>query len=147
MKPIILFLLIICISSTYGNISAQSDVLKTKKFINRTNIILKKANVQVKKGKVFTGDLSKALKHQKHAYKLFKKGDFKLATYHSAKARRLATIAYLANGGKTKKDWEFGNEEKKELKETPRDKDLENQLDDKTPVKDQEAVEVNLEDL
>jgi hypothetical protein len=72
---------------------------KAKKVINRTAIVVYAAHKQTIANQVFTGNLKKAVIHQRIAIKLFHEGKFMKAIHHSRRARDLARLQIEANHG------------------------------------------------
>ncbi len=79
--------------------------------IRRTAVVLVYAHKQVKENKNFTGDLARAVRHQRYARFLFKQGHFARAIHHSRRARLLAFSSINANKGVVQKDWEPNKDE------------------------------------
>jgi len=133
-KKIIYSLIIILLSlgMNSNNIIAQKNKARAKEFINRTNSILKYAKEAVQKNKVYTGDLNKAIHHQKYARKLFKEGKFKTASFHSQRARSLAFQAIKANKTEVKPSMNLTADEQDLIKDIP----LAAQLDAEVTVVD-----------
>ena len=73
--------------------------------------ILKRAQVQLKTGKNYTGDFSKAIRHQKYAIKMYKKGLYVKAALHARASRRYAFNTIKANKGKIDDSWNISKEE------------------------------------
>ncbi len=117
MKKIILISLLLFVG--FG-LTAQNRVkdankannqLSAKKVLRRTAIVIRNAHGVVKQNNVYTGNLSKAVRHQKFARVMYRSGKFGKAIRHSRRARQLAFIAINANKGKVDPAWEFTKEE------------------------------------
>ncbi|MFN8256540.1 MAG: hypothetical protein U0W24_12665 [Bacteroidales bacterium] len=116
-NPIYLILFILLFSNS--NVFAQKYKAGAKNFLIRTNEILKYARECVNQNKVYTGKLSQASTHQKHARELFKQGKYKSATYHSQRARTLAFEAIKANKKQVKTNMELTATERDLIKDIP----------------------------
>jgi hypothetical protein len=105
-------LLVLLLSIISVELDAQPAVkIRTRKYIHRTSVVLMYAHNQLKKGQNYTGDLAKAVAHQRYARKLFVTGNFQRAIYHSRRARLLAFASVEANKGSVNREWEFNKEE------------------------------------
>jgi len=127
----------------------RADVIRVLK---KTNKVIIAAHSQVKKNKVYTGDLSKAVHHQKYAKKLLKKHKAHYSMQHSRIARKYAIKAIKNNKGTVGKEMEFNNEENKIIGKTISDEELEKELlknepnttyDDKT-ISDKEMTDLEV---
>jgi hypothetical protein len=122
MKKKVLFLISVMLLSVVLNSNmahAQVNKVKARLFVNRTNIVMKYAREMVKQNKVYTGNLIKASAHQKLARDLFKEGKFKMAVFHSHRARSLAFEAIRANRAKVKPEMEISAAERDLVKDIP----------------------------
>jgi hypothetical protein len=105
-------ILVLLLSICASELNAQPAVkIRTRKYIHRTSVVLGYAHNQLKKGQNYTGDLAKAVAHQRYARKLFVSGNFQRAIYHSRRARLLAFASVKANKGSVNGEWEFNKEE------------------------------------
>lgn len=125
--------------------SAQVTIKQdARNFINHTNNVIMKAKGAVEVGQVYTGDVVKAVHHQKYAREMFKQGKFNSAIFHSFRARQLAIAAIKANKAKVTDDMQVTPSEKPLLKDVPNDKNLDGEVkipanaDDKSVLKDKE---------
>ena len=87
--------------------------------LKKTAYVILIAHKKVKEGKNYTGDLAKAIAHQKHARKLYAQGKFVKAIHHSRRARFLAVKAIVANGGTETDDMKFSKEDEKVFAANP----------------------------
>ncbi len=94
--------------------------------IRRTAAVLIYAHKQVKENKVYTGNLARAVRHQRYARFLFKQGKYVRAIHHARRARQLGFLAINANKGVVQKDWEPNKDEAGD--KTADDKTLEKEL-------------------
>jgi len=128
-----------------------ADAQKPKKrlahYLNRTNIVLRETGKQLKINKVYTGYYSKAVRHQKHAVRLFHKGLFNKAYHHSHRARVLARLAYEANLGVVPNDWKDTNDESASTGTTPSDEELDAELTEADSKSEAEWVEEQFPDV
>lgn len=85
---------------------------KTKRIINNTAVEIHKAHKETMVHHVYTGNLKKAIAHQRFAIHLFHEGRYMRAMHHSRRARILAHSHMEANLGLTPKPVKFGPNEK-----------------------------------
>ncbi len=103
MKNFIL-LSVFVVSFVIGYSQPKPQIIKPTKqdvarFINKTNLIIKRTKTVVDSGKVYTGALVKAVEFQKKAIADFKAGKVKAALNNSSVARDFCTYAYKKNTG------------------------------------------------
>lgn len=117
---------------------------QARHFLIRTHRVIAYAKEVVNEGKVYTGDLTRAVYHQRFARELFKEGKFERAIHHSYRARELAHAAIRANKKDVAKEMEFQDEEKGYIKNKPDNASLDveikvpNDHDDKVVIKEKE---------
>jgi hypothetical protein len=70
-----------------------------KDMIKRTAFVIRIAHKEVNEHHVYTGDLARAIAHQKFAKQLFHDGEYLRAMHQTKRARRLAAKAIKANRG------------------------------------------------
>ncbi len=92
--------------------SFSQNRLQTREFLHRTHRVIEFAKESVARGKVYTGDLTRAVYHQRYARDLFHEGKFRQAIHHSYRARELAIIAIRANKGEVDRDMDFHDNER-----------------------------------
>lgn len=102
-KIVLLLLLLVQVVQAQNKIPPRQ---KAKDVIRKTANVIHKAREQVKINKVYTGHLSKAVRHQKFARVLFREGKYGKAMQHSRRARQLAYESLKANKGKIEKEME-----------------------------------------
>lgn len=117
--------------------------------VRKTAAVIHHAHKQVKQNKVYTGNLARAVRHQRHARWLYRQGKYVRAIHHTRCARQLAFLAISANKGTVQKDWQPAKDESqgkvndKELeKELP--KDSEGLTDEQLIL--QELTDIDLEE-
>jgi len=115
----------------------------------KTNRAIGFAHMAVKRGKVYTGNLGKAVRNQRYAKKLFLAGKHLKAIHYSRRARVLALEAVKANKVKPNSDFNFTAEENESAANTPTDQELEDELNKEMPgeIKDEELIQNNNLDL
>ncbi|MBN8701517.1 MAG: hypothetical protein J0M08_00480 [Bacteroidetes bacterium] len=115
---------------------------KTKAFLRRTAVVIQAAKAQVQKNKNFTGDLSKAISHQRYAKQLYAKGMLVRAVQHSKIARIYTKKAIAANKGNETEESRFTAEENELLVNAPKDEELTADLTKQglAPSKDEDVV-------
>ncbi len=96
--PVLLSFFLVILAS--GTVSAQPVMReKAKNVINRTATVIFTAHKWTLANHVFTGNLKKAVAHQRFAIKLFNEGKYMKAIHHSRRARELARLQIEANKG------------------------------------------------
>ena len=113
--------------------------------LKKTAYVILIAHKKVKEGKKYTGDLAKAIAHQKYARKLYKEGKYLKAIHHSRRARFLAVKAIVANGGTETEDMKFSKEDETvfSANPSPADDTLDAEMGQKMkgePMEDQKVV-------
>lgn len=79
--------------------------------MNRTNGAIDKAYQSVQKNKVYSGNLAKAVQHQKLAKKYLKENNNYRALHHSRVARSQAFMAIRVNKEFTENKWDYTQKE------------------------------------
>lgn len=94
-------------------ISKQPSMVQAQKVLKRTHFVILKAHQAVKKNKNYTGDLARAVAHQKQAKKLFAMKNPRKAIIHSKRARMFAFKVLQVNKANTDVDqsYQFNKEE------------------------------------
>jgi len=128
-------------------IYAQKGMLETKAFLNRTNGIIMKAKGAVEVGKIYTGDVLKAVHHQKYARQLFKEGKYKQAIHHSYRARLLAFEAIKANKAVVSQDMQLTAQEKIYVQKVPANKVLDSEIKIPQNVNEENLLKEKEEDV
>lgn len=93
--------------------------------LKKTAYVIMIAHKKVKEGKNYTGDLAKAIAHQKYAKKLYAQGKYLKAIHHSRRARALAVKAIIANGGSETSEMKFSKEDEDVFAANPAPSDVE----------------------
>jgi hypothetical protein len=141
---IVLQLLFIIFACSVFAARPMPERMKARLMIKRTAGVILIAYKQVKENKVYTGDLAKAISHQKFAKILFLKGEYIRAMHQTRRARVLAFKAIAANKGTVQKDSGLSEEEKKQLGSSgPTDQDVTAELNKalpNEPVKDEDVL-------
>lgn len=113
------------------------------KVIRRTAVVILTAHKKVKENKNYTGDLARAINHQKFARKLYRRGMYLRAIHHSRYARLCAIKAIKANKGDESAETKFTPEEEELMKNPPSEDALIQELTKEMPgesTKDEDAV-------
>jgi hypothetical protein len=141
-----LFMLMILLPLAEGQKPVPRD--KALNVLLRTNRFIGHAHMAVSRGKVYTGNLGKAVRHQRYAKALFLKGNYLRAIQHSRKARLHALAAVKANKVKPTSDATITPEETA-MMETVTDEELEAELtkENVAELKDEDLVKNNKLDL
>jgi len=130
-----------------NNLFAQGGMLEAKAFLNRTNGIIMKAKGAVEVGKVYTGDVVKAVHHQKYARQMFKEGKYMKAIHHSYRARILAFDAIKANKAAVSNEMQLTNEEKPLVSKMPENKTLDSEVKIPQNIKEESLLKEKEEDV
>lgn len=116
---------------------------QARRIIRKTAMIIMVAHKKVKDGKVYTGNLARAIAHQKFAIKLFRAGDYFRAIHHSRRARFLAIEAIKANKGAEMQEWKLSQEEERDMANGPKEEELDKNLSKEMPgeaTKDEDII-------
>lgn len=119
-------------------------------YLKRTNVAIMHAQKAVKKGGVYTGDLSRAVAHQQVAIKMYKQDQLKKAIAHSKLAREHAFKAMEANHINRQAGLEFSAEESALHEGIANNAVLEKEMISETKgfkADDQKMAEENLSEL
>lgn len=148
-KPAVIIMMLITLS--LGELSAQPALRnRSRRFINRTSVVIMAAKRELQQGKNYTGDFARALAHQRYARKLFMNGFYQRAIYHSHRARMLAFAVIRSNKGVVKREWELDKDEASLPSNQPGDKELDQELVKDNPsiaFDDRIAVQAELKDI
>lgn len=143
MKTFKRLLLLLMLPSLFSFAGPQIKKEQTKRVIRRTAAVIIVAHKKVKEGKVYTGNLARAIAHQRFARKLYRGGKYFRAIHHSRRARVLALMAIKANKGTETADMRYAKEDEEALKGGPSDDELDKALDKEMPgssAKDEEVI-------
>ena len=116
---------------------------QAKGVIRKTAVVIMHAYRRVKTEHVYTGNLARAIAHQKFAIRLYREGKYFKAIHHSRMARRLAILALKANKGEEMADWKYSKEEEANMKSGPTEEELSSELSKEMPgaaVKDEDVI-------
>lgn len=133
-----------------GAISKQPSMVQAQKVLKRTHFVILKAHQAVKKNKNYTGDLARAVAHQKQAKKMFAMKNPHKAILHSKCARMYAFKVLQVNKANTDVDqsYQFNKEETDlagvEDNSVNLDKELEKTTFDDKTVTDKEMTELEV---
>ncbi len=129
MKKIKTIIVLLLVSAFAFEASAGPvERIHAKRFLRRTAAVIIHAHKVVKEGKVYTGNLARAIAHQHYARKLYREGKYLRAIHHSRRARHLAFLAIAANKGKEPADLKMNAEEEKLSKDSPKEEELDKDL-------------------
>ena len=109
-----------------GNPAGVPKVEKhqARKVLHRTAIVVFHAHKLVKQNKNYTGDLARAIAHQRFAKKLYMRGKYHRAIHQSRLARLYALKAIKANKGTEIEECKMTPEEQELMKDAPAEADL-----------------------
>ncbi|MGE0560510.1 MAG: hypothetical protein AB7O47_01720 [Flavobacteriales bacterium] len=128
----------------------HQSMVHAQKVLKRTHYVIVKAKIAVAKNKNYTGDLAKAVAHQKQAKKMFAMKNPHRAILHSKQARMYAFKSLQANKAGTDVDqsYQFNKEENAlagpEDKSLNLEKELEQSTFDDKMVTDKEMTEMEV---
>ena len=111
--------------ASFHAIGGPVDRMQANNILIRTNRVIGHAHMSVKKGGNYTGDLAKAVRHERTAKAYFKQGEFEKAIYHSRLARIQASDAIKANKIKLPMDASFSPAELQLFSDLPTNEALE----------------------
>lgn len=121
---------------------------KAHQVLKRTHFVILKAHHAIKKNHIYTGDLAKAVAHQKRAKKYYAMKNPHRAILHSREARRYAFKVLAANKatGEVDKSYELNTEEMgiEDDKSLNLEKDLEQTKFDDKSITDKEMTELEV---
>lgn len=148
-KPAAILMMLMVLS--LGELSAQPALKnRSRRFINRTSMVILAAKKDLQQGKIYTGDFSRAVAHQRYARKLFMNGFYQKAIYHSHRARMLAFAVIRTNKGVVKHEWELDKEESVLPANQPGDRELDQELVRDNPsvaFDDRITIQAELKDI
>ena len=110
----------------------------------KTAFVIHHAYKKVKENKVYTGNLARAMRHQKYARILYRQGKYVRAMHQSRRARYFALLAIKANKGEETDDMKFSKEDEASMsKNAPSDADLDKEMEQamkNEPTKDEDVM-------
>lgn len=116
---------------------------QAKRVIRRTAVTILVAHKKVKEGHVYTGNLAKAIAHQKFARKLYRDGKYFRAIHQSRRAKFLAIQAIKANKGVESAEMRYSKDDDEATKGGPSDDELDKELEKEMPgqtMKDEDVI-------
>jgi hypothetical protein len=129
----------------------KAEKIHARRVIRRTAFVIHAAHKAVKENKVYTGNLARAVAHQRFARKLYVRGRFLRAMHQSRLARRYAILALQANKGAETAEMRFDKEDEEIMNsETVSDKELQDELDKEMPgysTKDEDFMDKEIGDI
>ncbi|HTL82230.1 MAG TPA: hypothetical protein VL651_11020 [Bacteroidia bacterium] len=129
----------------------HADKVHARRVIRRTAYVILAAQKQEQINKVYTGDLARAIAHQRLARKLYFRGEFLRAMHQSRRARYFAILAYQANKGTVTSDMDLNKEDEQVMTDNPvDDATLDQQLNTESPgysTNDEDFVNAVLSDI
>lgn len=131
-----------------GGPAKVNNKIRAKRVIRRTAAVIVKAHKLTKENKVYTGNLAKAVRHQRYAKHLYKKGNFVRAIHQSRLARKYAFLAIKANKGTVDKKDDFDKEDTAGNDKEPNEEELVKELpQDNATVTDQDLINEEISDI
>ena len=116
---------------------------QAKRVIRKTAVVIRVAHRRVKEGHIYTGNLAKAIAHQKFARKLYREGKYFRAIHQSRRAKFLAMLAIKANKGTETAEMGYSKEDDEVMKGGPSDDMLDKELNEEMPgqtMKDEDVI-------
>ena len=132
-RKFVVFTSIMLLAVAAGYPKANWAKNDAKKFINKTGLLILHAQKVVKEGKVYKGNLAKAIAHQTYAKKLYNNGNYLRAVYQSHVARFFAALAIVNNKQKVPNALQTSKQEGKDLGALPAQESLEKELQTEMP--------------
>lgn len=128
---------------------APHELAKAKRVLRRTNATIHHAKKQLAEHQNKTGDLAKAVSHQRYAISLLRRGMDQRAMAHSRRARRLAFASIQANQGQIPEEMQFTDEDGGDegFSDDQLDADLERAFGSQVVLEDDRILEDALSDL
>lgn len=129
----------------------HADKVHARRVIRRTASVILIAQKKVQENKNYTGDLARAIAHQRYARKLYLRGEFLRAMHQSRRARYFAILSIQANKGTETADMKLDPEDEQVMNENPSsDADIDKDLNSASPgysQKDEDFVNAALNDI
>lgn len=128
----------------------QPSMIQAQKVLKRTHFVILKAKQAVNKSKNYTGDLARAVAHQKQAKRMFAMKNPHKAILHSKRARMYAFKALGANKatGDVDPSYQFNKEENANITAeddaTNLDKELQQTTFDDKVITEKEMTELEV---
>ena len=135
-------LLLALLPSLFSFAGPQVKKEQAKRVLRRSAAVIFVAHKKVKEGHVYTGQLARAIAHQKFARRLYREGKYFRAIHHSRRARMLAIAAIKANKGVESADLRYAKEDEDAMKGGPSDEDLDKALLKEMPNEPQKDEDV-----
>lgn len=104
-----------------------------RKVLHRSAVVIFHAHKLVKQNKNYTGDLARAIAHQRFAKKLYAQGKYHRAIHQSRMARLYAIKAIKANKGTEIEECKMTPEEQELFKNGPSDDELIKEMSNQNP--------------
>ena len=140
-KKILLLLMLPSLTAFAGPMVKKEQA---KRILRRTAVVILVAHKKVKEGKVYTGDLARAIAHQKFALKLYREGKYFRAIHHSRRAKMLAIMAIKANKGAESTEMKYEKQDENAFKGGPSDDELDKEIAKEMPAeaaaKDEDVI-------
>lgn len=139
-----------------GKASGPVIRVKSKRVLRRTAVVMLAAHADLKRGKVYTGDFARAVRHQRYAVFLWRRGFYARSIHHSRRARMLAINVIQANKGTVQPSYKMDKEEDSLSKNTPPDSQLDTDLKNDTEFsknapatsdKDEDFINIMVDDI
>ncbi|CAN5145639.1 hypothetical protein BH09BAC5_BH09BAC5_08320 [soil metagenome] len=129
----------------------HADKIHARRVLRRTAFVINHAQKQVRENKNYTGDLARAVAHQRFARKLYLQGKFLRAMHQSRRARSFAILAIKANKGTESADMKLDPEDDAVMNDSPvSDADLDKELETASPgysQKDEDFINAAISDI
>ncbi|HEY6163229.1 MAG TPA: hypothetical protein VI112_18520 [Bacteroidia bacterium] len=123
----------------------MGEKMASRRVLIKTGFVIHHAYKLVKENKVYTGNLARAIAHQKYARQLYREGKYFRAMHQSRRARYFALLAIKANKGNESDDMKYSPEDEKMMtKNAPRDADLDKEMQTampNAPTKDEAVID------
>src|ERR1051326_7502922 len=137
MKKTIRYFMILLLAGLFAapTVNAQpmrkpiGEKMAAHRVLVKSAFVIHHAYKKVKENKVYTGNLAKAIAHQKYARKLYREGKYLRAMHQSRRARWFAALASEANKGTVSEDMKFSKEDEEKMsKNAQSDEELDKEV-------------------
>lgn len=144
----ILLMLLLTVFAGSVNAGPIANRMMARHMIKKTAVVMGIAYKQVREHKVYTGDLARAVGHQRFAKFLFHKGEYLRAMHQTRWARHLAVKAIIANNGREPAQAALSAEEQSLTAKGPSEEQLTKELTasmPSEPMKDEALINGKLD--
>ncbi len=142
---------IVCCLLLFAHFAAaypkDDNEFRAKRMIKKTANVIVIAHRHVNEHRNYTGDLARAIQHQKVAVHLYHQGEYIRAMHQTKFARRLAVAAIRANSGSEPEEARFDAEEESITAQGPSEEEMRREAAatvPSEPVKDEAVLRLDV---